>query len=341
MLRRLLAVALVVGAAGNADAQDLHRRASNVFKPIPSLDSLSPVPPEKLLLGKMLFFEPRLSASFLISCNSCHNIGLGGADLQETSTGHKWQKGPRNAPTVLNAVYNMAQFWDGRAKDLAEQAKGPMQAMVEMGNTPTQIVATLKTIPEYVRLFGKAFPQEKDPVTFDNVAKAIEAFEGRLITPNAPFDRYLRGDTGALSGDAQEGLKLFMDKRCFTCHSGMNVGGTGYFTFGVMEKPDAAIRPPDDLGRFKVTNTAEDEYVFRSPSLRNVALTPPYFHSGKVWRLPDAVAVMGAAQLGIKLNDREQQLITAFLHSLTGDQPKMDYPILPPNTEATPRPVLQ
>ena len=289
----------------------------------------------------MLYFDPRLSASNLISCNTCHNLGTGGVDLQETSVGHGWQKGPRNAPTVLNAVFNIAQFWDGRAKDLEEQAKGPVQASVEMSNNPERLVATLNSMPQYVVLFKKAFPNDNSPVTFDNTAKAIEAFEATLLTPNSRFDKYLKGDAGALNAQEKEGLKLFMEKGCAGCHNGVNVGGSGYFPFGVVERPGADILPPGDKGRFMVTKTASDEYVFKVPSLRNIELTPPYFHSGKVWSLREAVSVMGSAQLGIALTDSEIDTITAFLKTLTGDQPRVEYPILPPNTDNTPRPILE
>jgi len=333
-------VALAAGAAWGKD--DVMGRAKGIFKPIPAKAKTlkgNPATPAKVELGKMLYFDPRLSSSHLISCNTCHNVGLGGTDILETSIGHGWQKGPRNSPTVLNAVYNIAQFWDGRAEDLAAQAKGPVQASVEMNNKPENLVATLKSIPGYQPLFKKAFPGEADPVTFDNVAKAIEVFEATLVTPDAPFDRYLKGNRKALTAAEEQGLALFLDKGCVACHSGINVGGTGYFPFGVKEDPGAEIRPVDDTGRYKVTNTSADKYVFRSPSLRNAAITMPYFHSGKVWNLKDAVKIMGSAQLGISLTDSDASKITAFLRSLTGKQPVVTYPILPPNSDTTPRPV--
>ncbi len=329
---------LLLTLATTAGADDLLEKARTLFKPIPEVPPAladNPLTEEKVALGKMLFFEPRLSASWLISCNTCHNVGLGGVDLQETSIGHGWQKGPRNAPTVFNAVFNIAQFWDGRAKDLEEQAKGPIQAAVEMSNTPERLLATLRSMPEYVALFKKAFPDEDDPLTFNNVAKAIEAFEATLLTPNAPFDRYLKGETAALSPLQKQGLRLFMEKGCAGCHNGVNIGGNGYYPFGVVERPGTEILPPDDKGRFAVTRTPSDEYVFKAPSLRNIALTPPYFHSGKVWSLEQAVAVMGSAQLGITLKDEEIEAIVAFLKSLTGRQPELTYPILPPITENT------
>jgi cytochrome c peroxidase len=298
----------------------------------------NPASPAKIELGKMLYFEPRLSSSWLISCNTCHNVGMGGVDLMETSIGHGWQKGPRNAPTVLNAVFNIAQFWDGRAEDLAEQAQGPVQAGVEMNNTPDRAVSTLKSMPEYVELFQEAFPGESDPVTFDNMALALEVFEATLLTPDSPFDLFLKGDVSALSEEEKEGLQLFTQKGCTACHSGVNVGGTGYFAFGLVEAPDANIRPIEDRGRFTVTNTEADDYVFKSPSLRNITLTAPYFHSGKVWELREAVRIMGTAQLGMALTDQEVTAIVAYLGSLTGQQPIVEYPILPQHTEDTPLP---
>ena len=326
-------------------AQDsLLQNAQKRFKSIPSAapaPKTNPVTEPKVELGKMLFFDPRLSSSWLISCNTCHNLSLGGVDLLETSVGHGWQRGPRNSPTVLNAVFNMAQFWDGRAKDLKEQAQGPVQAAVEMNSNPERAVKTLASIPQYVEMFRKAFPGEGHPVTFDNMARAIEAFETTLITPKSRFDLYLDGKADAISAEEKRGLQLFMNKGCVNCHFGVNFGGTGYFPFGVVSKPGADILPPKDKGRFEVTRTASDEYVFKSPSLRNIELTPPYFHSGKVWDLRQAVAVMGSAQLGATLNDAETDAIVSFLRTLTGEQPRVEYPVLPPHTATTPLPDLK
>lgn len=337
-----IGTAIMVLAAGNVWAKDeLQKRAAALFKPVPRQATAEKVNHDRINLGRMLYFDPRLSSSQLISCNTCHNVGLGGIDLQETSIGHGWQKGPRNAPTVLNAVFNVAQFWDGRAIDLKEQAKGPVQASVEMNNTPAQVIATLKSIPGYAAPFRKAFPKEGDPITFDNIAKAIEDFEATLITPDAPFDKYLRGDGKALNQKQLDGLRLFVEKGCAACHNGVNVGGSGYFPFGVVERPDGYILPAGDMGRFKVTNTSSDQYVFKSPSLRNISMTQPYFHSGKVWRLRDAVGLMGSAQLGIKLSDEEGDRIVAFLSSLTGTQPRIEYPLLPSGGDATPQPVVK
>nr|WP_321445764.1 cytochrome-c peroxidase [uncultured Cohaesibacter sp.] len=337
----LMAGAAVLAASQIASANELLEEAKDYFKPIPSVVPSvkdNAVTSDKIELGKMLFFEPRLSSSALISCNTCHNLGMGGDDNLETSIGHGWQKGPRNAPTVLNAVFNIAQFWDGRAEDLKAQAKGPVQAGVEMASTPERVETTLKSMPAYVEAFTKAFPGEEDPVSFDNMAKAIEAFEATLITPYSRFDQFLEGNTKVMTAVEQEGLQLFMDKGCSACHAGVNIGGEGYYPFGVVEKPGADILPTGDKGRFAVTKTADEEYVFRAGPLRNIELTAPYFHSGKVWDLEQAVAIMATSQLGEEMTDEEIKKITAFLKTLTGEQPKVEYPILPVETRETPKP---
>ncbi len=322
-------------------ADDLMKSAQGLFKPIPDAPpSLpgNPATPAKVELGKMLFFDPRLSASHAISCNSCHNVGLGGVDAEETSIGHRWQRGGRNAPTVLNAVYNTVQFWDGRAKDLEQQAGGPMVNPIEMASPSEHVGEQLAAIPGYVAAFKAAFPGESSPVTLANAQKAIAVFEATLITPNAPFDRFLKGDGSALSEKQKQGLRVFIDKGCVGCHKGINVGGSMYAPFGVVEKPGAELLPPNDQGRFAVTKTATDQYVFKVPTLRNIALTAPYFHSGRSWDLRQAVAVMGSSQLGAQLTAAEIDQIVAFLDSLTGVQPKITYPMLPPSVAATPRP---
>lgn len=325
-----------------AVAQDnLIAKARQQFQPIPETPPALPsnsATPAKVEVGKKLYFDPRLSASHVISCSSCHNIGLGGTDAQSTSIGHHWQHGRRNAPTVFNAVFSKAQFWDGRAKDLEQQAGGPMVNPVEMASPEAHVTEQLKGIPGYRDAFAKAFPGEPDPITLANVQKAIAVFEATLITPNAPFDRFLKGDGTAPSPAQKTGLALFMEKGCSACHNGINVGGGMYAPFGVVEKPGAELLPPADKGRFMVTKTPSDEYVFKVPTLRNIALTAPYFHTGQAWDLRQAVAVMGASQLGIQLSDDEIDKITAFLDSLTGEQPKITYPILPPSGAGTPRP---
>lgn len=322
----------------------LLERASGLFEPIPPEPPQLPGNPltaEKIELGKMLFFEPRLSASWFLSCNSCHNMATGGVDLQPTSIGHGWHRGGRNAPTVLNSVFNFAQFWDGRAKDLMEQAQGPVQAAVEMNSKPADVVATLNAIPEYGRRFAAVFPDDKDAVNFQNMARAIEAYEATLITPNARFDKFLRGDKAALTDREKTGLGLFMEKGCAACHNGINLGGNSYQPFGVVEKPGAEILPQGDPGRYQVTKTASDEYVFKVPTLRNITLTPPYFHSGTVWDLEQAVAVMGRSQLGTALGDGEIAAITDFLDSLIGEMPRTELPVLPTIGTGGPAPHLQ
>ncbi|WP_346432792.1 cytochrome-c peroxidase [Breoghania sp.] len=301
-MKRLLASLTVVltATAAPALAQDsLLEDAQSYFEAIPTV---VPAPKDnaiihdKVHLGKMLYFDPRLSSSHLLSCNTRHNVDLSGANGLSTSVGHGWQKEPRNAPTVLNALFKVAQFWDGHAEDLKTQAKGPIQAGVEMNSKPERVVKVLKSMPTYVDAFAAAFPGEEDPVTFDNVAKAIEAFETTPITPSARFDQYLEGNANVLTDHEKKGLQIFMDKGCVACHNGVNIGGNDYYPFGVVEQLGANILPRNDKGRFAVTDTATDQYVFRAPPLRNLVLTAPYFHSGNVWNLKQAMSLMGTAQ---------------------------------------------
>ena len=336
-LKLALGGLLLAASSTAAHADALRDQANAIFKPIP--EQAAGLDAAQVELGRQLFFEPRLSASHVISCNTCHNIGTGGADNVPASSGHAWQKGARNSPTVFNAVFNVAQFWDGRAKDLEEQAKGPVQNPVEMHNTPKNVEAALKSMPEYVAAFEKAFPGDKQAVSFDNMARALQAFESTLITPDSRFDQYLKGDDKALDAKEKKGLQAFMSAGCISCHNGVNLGGQAYFPFGLVKKPDASILPSGDKGRFAVTKTQNDEYVFRAAPLRNVALTAPYFHSGQVWDLEEAVTIMGTAQLGKQLDAGEVSDIVAFLKTVTGKQPQVEYPLLPPSTASTPRPV--
>ena len=333
------AVVLASAATSTAYAADpaLRDDALALFQPIPETPDPAPSP-AAVELGKALFFEPRLSEGHNISCNTCHNLGTGGVDLAPVSLGHRWQKGGRNSPTVLNATYNTAQFWDGRAADLTAQAGGPMVNPVEMGSSAEHVVEQLKGIPGYLPLYQAAFPGSADPLDFANTEAAIAAFEQTLITPNAPFDRFLRGDDAAMTPEQLAGLRSFMDQGCSACHNGINLGGNSYQPFGLVEKPAWAIMSPDDKGRFEVTRAEEDAYVFKVPTLRNIAITPPYFHSGSVWDLGLAVGVMGSAQLGATLDAAQEASIVAFLDSLTGEMPQVVYPTLPPSTADTPRP---
>lgn len=332
-----IAAALAAPAIAN---EDLRSFANDLFDPIPmSTPDIAGniISRQRVDLGTKLFFDPRMSRSGLFSCQSCHNVGLGGVDGLTTSIGHGWQQGPRNSPTVYNAVFNIAQFWDGRAADLAEQAMGPVQAGVEMNNTPDRLLETLNSMEDYVASFQEAFPGEADPVTFQNFALAIEAFEATLTTPNSRFDQFLNG-ADTLSEQEIRGLQSFIDEGCAACHAGVNMGGQDYYPFGLVERPGANVLPEGDRGRFEVTRTATDDYVFRASPLRNIELTAPYFHSGVVWSLEEAVAVMGVSQLGADLSDAQVADIAAFLRTLTGEIPQVVHPVLPPSTDATPRP---
>ncbi len=354
--KALLAVAVVGGmflmSAGKADDAKLLEQARQYFKPLPKVaeSKENPVTPEKVQLGKMLYYEPRLSKSGWISCNSCHNIATYGVDNLPTSIGHRWALGPRNAPTTLNAALHVAQFWDGRAKDVEEQAKGPILNPIEMAmDSPEEVVKRLKSIPEYVELFKKAFPNEKDPLNYENVAKAIAAFERTLMTPSR-FDKFLKGDLNALTRKEKEGLKVFMEVGCASCHNGPAVGGNSFAKFGVVEAYWEATRDfvtldkptmPMDVGKFAVTHKKEDLYVFKVPSLRNISRTYPYFHDGSVWNLEDAVQVMAKVQLGKELSQDQVDKIVAFLKALDGEIPKeaLELPVLPPSTPKTSKPV--
>jgi cytochrome c peroxidase len=333
------AIAAIIASPSLADA-DLRAYANDLFEPIPmSTPDIAGniISRQRVDLGAMLFFDPRMSRSGLFSCQSCHNVGLGGVDGLTTSIGHGWQQGPRNSPTVYNAVFNIAQFWDGRAADLAEQAMGPVQAGVEMNNTPDRLLETLNSMEDYVAAFQEAFPGEAEPVTFQNFALAIEAFEATLTTPNSRFDQFLNG-ADTLNEQELRGLQSFVDEGCAACHAGVNMGGQDYYPFGLVERPGANVLPEGDRGRFEVTRTATDDYVFRASPLRNIELTAPYFHSGVVWSLEEAVAVMGVSQLGADLSEEQVADIATFLRTLTGEIPQVVHPILPPSTDATPRP---
>jgi cytochrome c peroxidase len=354
MIAPLLAF-LVTGPVLAADP--LRDQVKGLFEAIPETPPAllgEPATPEKLALGKMLYFDPRISKNHDTSCSTCHNIGMAGADGRSSSIGHNGQLGGRKVPTVLNAVFNKMQFWDGRASDLKEQVvnsvmafpaallktrAGPSIVNPEVMNiTKQNAVEQLKSIPGYVDAFKKAFPAEADPIVYDNIGRAIAVFEATLITPDAPFDRWLKGDDKALSEDQKRGLKIFVDKGCSNCHNGINIGGGMYARFGVVQNPGSEFLPPDDWGRFAITKTVSDKYVFKVPALRNVELTAPYFHSGHTWDLKQAVAVMGESQLGQTLSEGDIDKVVGFLKSLTGRQPEVVIPILPPRVAATPRP---
>lgn len=340
-LRVALCLIFLLGTGGFAAEDTLLARARSRFGIIPSTPPALPGNPlseSKIELGKMLFFDPRLSSSQTISCNSCHGLGLAGVDHLETSIGHSWKKGSRNSPSVFNAILNSSQFWDGRAPSLAEQGLAPIQAALEMNNTPAVVVATLKAIPGYVALFRKSFPEDQEAVSFRNVGKALEAFEATLLTPGSRFDQYLAGDESALTVQEKRGLAVFINRDCASCHKGTNLGGLSFHRFGVARKPSPELLPPSDHGRRAVTGQAADDYAFRAPPLRNVELTAPYFHTGLVWDLREAVVTMVRVQLDSKLKEQEIDDLVAYLRSLTGKFPSISYPILPESVIQNVRP---
>lgn len=287
----------------------------------------------KIELGKQLFFDPRLSKSGFISCNSCHNLSMGGSDNLPSSIGHNWQEGPINSPTVLNSSLNVAQFWDGRAADLQAQAGGPIENPMEMGFTHDLAVGILTSIPQYVQSFKNVYKVEK--ITINEVTDAIAEFEKTLVTPNAPFDQWLKGDEDAITSEAKAGYKLFKDVGCTACHNGPAVGGNSFQKMGLFEEYVTANSAEGVAG---LTGDDLDRFKFKVPTLRNVELTYPYFHDGAYWDLAEAVDVMARLQLGRKLEKTQISQMTAFLKSLTGDQPNFAIPRLPPSTPQTPRP---
>ena len=302
-------------------------------------EPVSPIQPAKVTnpklveLGKKLYFDPRLSKSGFISCNSCHNLSMGGTDNLKTSIGHNWQKGPINAPTVLNSSLALAQFWDGRAKDLKAQAGGPIANPGEMAFTHELAVDVLKSIPQYVTEFKTVFGS--DEVSIGKVTDAIAAFEETLVTPNSRFDKWLKGDKKAITAREAAGYALFKNSGCVACHNGPAFGGTSFQKMGVVEAYKATS-PAE--GRSAVTGKDADRLNFKVPTLRNVEMTYPYFHDGAANTLKEAVDIMGRLQLGKKFTDDENAKIVAFLKTLTGDQPNFKMPILPPSSDTTPRP---
>jgi cytochrome c peroxidase len=272
---------------------------------------------EKIALGRRLYNETKLSKSGTISCNSCHDLANYGVDNQPKSPGHDKKLGSRNSPSVYNAAAHVAQFWDGRAPNVEEQAKGPVLNPVEMGLADDkEVVKILKGLPGYSEEFKKAFPSEKEPVTFDNFAKAVGAFERKLVTPSR-WDQYLNGKQDALTDDEKRGFNTFVDSGCTACHSGAYVGGAMYQKLGLV-KPwtrDA------DMGRFETTKSESDKQFFKVPSLRNVEKTAPYFHDGSVAKLEEAVKLMASHQLGRELDDAQVASIVTWLKTLTGEIP--------------------
>ena len=303
-------------------------------EPIQPITAAKVANPAMVELGKKLFFDPRLSRSGFISCNSCHNLSMGGTDNIKTSIGHNWQRGPINSPTVLNSSMNVAQFWDGRAKDLQEQAGGPIANPGEMAFTHELAIDVLASIPAYRSEFRQVFGQDK--LTIEQVTRAIAAFEEVLVTPGSRFDQWLMGKKSALSKDELAGYQLFKSSGCIACHNGPAVGGNTFQKMGVVEPYKTAMTAQ---GRSAVTGKDADRFNFKVPTLRNVELTYPYFHDGEAATLTQAVDVMGSLQLGRTFTPDENAKLVAFLKTLTGKQPQLVLPILPPSSDTTPRPV--
>jgi len=345
-LALIIILAAVAGACSQA-APPAPPPAPDVKLDPASLQAFAPLPDavpaaqgrasdDLITLGRMLYYEPRLSKSQKISCNTCHDLSKYGVDGESTSDGHKGQKGTRNSPTVYNAAAHFVQFWDGRAPDVEAQAKGPVLNPVEMAMpAESKVVAVLTSMPEYVELFKKAFPGEAKPVTYNNMATAIGAFERKLMTPSR-WDALLKGDTSVLTAEEKLGFQTFVDSGCATCHNGALLGGGSYQRIGLAK----AFPRASDAGRMNVTKADADRAVFKVPSLRNVEKTGPYFHDGGTASLEQAIKEMGEYQLGKGLTDQQVKQIADYLKVLTGkiDPEYIKPPVLPKSTATTPKP---
>lgn len=295
----------------------------------------NPMTEAKIELGRMLYYDTRLSMDRSVSCNTCHDLASFGDDGRNVSQGIHGQEGGRSAPTVFNAALHIAQFWDGRAKDVEEQAVGPVTNPIEMGMPdPDYVLKVLNSIPGYVELFAEAFPDEDEPLTFVNMGKAIGAFERNLLTPGR-FDDYLNGDDSALTDPEKEGLNLFLTSGCATCHNGAAVGGQMFQKLGLVKE-----WPTEDKGRYEATNVETDMYFFKVPSLRNITETGPYLHDGSIETLEEMVSKMAEYQLGRILSEEETSKIVTFLGALTGevDEEYIKIPELPEDGPNTPKP---
>jgi cytochrome c peroxidase len=320
-------------SAADAD-RDLMNRAAAIFGSLPaSMPSPdNPITPEKVKLGNMLFWEPRISSDGAVSCIKCHPLGLFAADGLKKAAGNHCKENPRNSPTILNAAAQISAHWIGNRTSVEDQAKQALVGPPSFGMPSYESVEKiLKSMPSYVTMFREAFPKDKDPVTADNFAKAIGAFERTLMTPS-PFDDFLNGKAAALNEQQKRGLRTFLDTRCMTCHSSPYLGGQMYQKFGVFQPYwNLTKSQPVDDGRFAVTKSEADKYVFKVPILRNVAATPPFFHDGSVGKLEGAVMIMAKIQLARDLTKEQAADIAAFLGSLTGAPPEsaLKVPLLP------------
>ena len=323
--------------AAQAPEAKIDPASLQAFAPLPDAVPAAggPASADVVTLGRMLFFEPRLSKSQKISCNSCHDLATYGVDNQPTSDGHKGQRGTRNSPTVYNAAAHFVQFWDGRAADVEAQAKGPVLNPVEMAMpAESKVVAVLASMPEYVDLFKKAYPKDAKPMTYDNMARAIGAFERNLMTPSR-WDALLKGDQSALTAEEKVGFQTFADSGCQMCHNGALLGGSSYQRIGQAK----AFPRATDTGRMNVTHADADKAVFKVPSLRNVEKTGPYFHDGGTATLEQAIEDMAEYQSGKTLTDQEVKQIASYLKVLTGkiDPEYTKPPVLPKSTATTPK----
>lgn len=322
----LIVLALLALTRGSASAADhaLLTQAQALFKPLPKVmeSPENPVTPEKVALGRLLYFETRVSLDGTVGCVRCHQPFLYGTDALPKAIGAMGRLNPRNAPTVLNAAQQFVEHWRGDRKSVEDQATQALVGPPSFGDPHyASAMAKLKAIPGYPALFAKAFPNEKDPVTPENWGKAIGAYERTLVTPS-PFDAYLAGDAGAFSPAQEAGLREFVQTGCPACHNGVGVGGGMFQKFGLVEDYWKATGSQKiDKGRFDVTKNPADTYVFKVASLRNVAMTPPYFHDGSVATLPEAVRVMARVQLGKTLTDGQVSRLVTFLEGLTGRLP--------------------
>lgn len=333
-MKALVISAIVATTVMGASLIDEAKSAG--LKPIPTsakaLEKVTsnpknPTTAAKVELGKMLYFEPRLSKSGLISCNTCHNLATGGTDGMASAIGHKWTSNPHglSSPTVYNAVFYSQQFWDGRSPHLEDQAQGPIQAGPEMAAPKAFVEGVVNSIPEYVTLFKKAYGKDVK-IDFAKIADTIAVFERTLVTPSR-YDDFPNGKKNALSQEEQKGLKTFITKGCTTCHNDIALGGTMQ-AFGV-----AAAYKHMNVGDFK----GDANGMVRVPTLRNVTQSAPYFHNGQIATLNEAIKEMGRIQLGVDLNDQETAQIHTFLKSLEGKKPTIVYPMLPSSTATTPK----
>lgn len=331
----LLSLAPVAVPSGFAQTE-VNRAALGMFQPILAVaeNPANPITAAKVDLGRMLYYETRLSKNRTVSCNSCHDLASFGDDGKAVSSGIHEQTGGRSAPTVYNAAIHIAQFWDGRAADVEAQAVGPILNPIEMGMPDeAYVLKVIRSIPGYVEAFAKAFPDEKEPITYENVGKAIGVFERKLLTPS-PFDDFLKGDEKALSEAEKHGLNLFVTTGCTVCHNGMGVGGHLFQKLGLVKE-----WPTRDLGRFEATKNEADKHFFKVPSLRNITETGPYLHDGSVKSLEEIVAKMAEFQLGRQLAQEDIRAIVAFLGSLKGriDEDYIRKPELPADGPDTPK----